>query len=157
MPGDGGLIVTLADWMVTQLAALQYNGSAVFAISDLFRHQLRAAQGGLEGIEKTPVCYVDYMNSDSAREGDNALREILEFDVLVVTKSKEIAVAKWGDDSHIGISKIRDLVIALFDKQRPDAVEIDCDEFYYAGDNLTIDTPNLSGVQMRFEVSRMNN
>lgn len=156
MPGDGGLIATLADWMVTQLAALQYGGSSVFQIAELFKHQLRAVSGGIEGIEKTPAVYVGYMNSDTAREGGRDLREILEFDVLVVVKSKETAVSQWGDDSHLGISKIRDLVITLFDKKRPDDIVIGCDEFYYTGDFLTIETPNICGIQMRFEVSRMN-
>lgn len=156
MPGDGGLIVTLADWMVEKLAALQHGGSAVFQIAELFKHQLRAVHGGIEGIENTPAVYVGYMNSDTAREGGRDLREILEFDVLVVVKSKEAAVSMWGSDSRLGVSKIRDLVITLFDKKRPDDIVIDCDEFYYTGDVLTIETPDISGIQMRFEVSRIN-
>lgn len=154
---DDGLISTLAKWMVNQLAALQHENKTVFASVELYRHQIGPTESGLEKIEKSPIAYIDYMDDSAAREGGYSLREVPEIDILIIVKSKENGVAKWGDATHLGISKIRDLIITLFDKKRPDDIEIDCDEFYYTGSVLTISMPKLAGIQMRYEVSRLNN
>jgi hypothetical protein len=155
MPGDGGKIAVLAQWMVDQLAALKYEEQNVFVVADLYKHQLTAASGGVEKIEATPIAYVDFRNTESGREGNKDLREVYEFAILIAVKTKADGLAKWGEGNNLGLSKIRDLVIDLFDKKRPDDETVKCDEFYYTGDFISYDFLKVSGIQMQFEVSQM--
>lgn len=155
MANDGGLIALLEQWFADQLAALQDGGADCFKTADIWRHQLSVAAGGIEALgQYEPCAFVAYQSADAAREGDYDLREVLEFAVLIGVESKVKGVARFGDATHLGISKIRDLVIALFDRKHP-GDPLECDEIYYTGDETAYDSPRQSLIEMRFEVSKM--
>jgi hypothetical protein len=153
---DGGLMASLAQWIVNALAALQYEGVSVFNSAELWRHQILPTAGDADIEALKCFAFVNYMDDDTAREGDKDLREIPTFDILVGVSSKVAGVCKWGDATHLGTSRIRDLIIDLFDKKRPDDETVVCDEFYYAGSVTVLDRPRSHVIQMSFEVSQMN-
>lgn len=153
---DDGQMAILAQWMVDVLTALQHEEKTVFTTADLYRHQIEASRGALDKIASlAPLAFVCYKDDDTAREGGRDLREVFEFPVIIGQAAKEDGVAKWGNDNTLGLSKLRDLVIAAFDKKRPDDPAITCDEFYYTGSILIIDTAKVSALQMHFETSKM--
>jgi len=156
MANDGGLIAKLEQWMADTLKALQDSGKDVFRTVDVWKHQISAGKGGMEAFDRyEPFAFVSYQSTDSAREGDHDLRQVLEFAVLIGVQSKVDGVARFGDDNNLGTSKIRDLVIAAFDKQRPSDAQITCDEFYYTGDVEVVDSPKRHAIEMTFEVSQL--
>jgi hypothetical protein len=156
MANDGGLMAVLEQWMADTLAALQDGGADVFKTADIWRHQLAGTGGGLEASSRyAPFAFISYQGAKSAREGDNDLRQIFEFAVLIGAESAIDGIARFGDGAHLGTSKIRDLIIALFDKKRPDDAEITCDEFYYIDEIEILDMPRKHWVQLNFEVSQL--
>lgn len=157
MANDGGLIAKLEQWMADTLAAItDSNGDDVFKKADIWKHQVAATEGGMQAFTKyEPFAFVAYMSGDAAREGDYDLRQVLEFAVLIGVESKSNGVARFGDGNNLGTSKIRDLVIAAFDKQRPSDETITCDEFYYTGEVEVFDSPKHHAIQMTFEVSQL--
>jgi hypothetical protein len=166
MANDGGLTAILAQWMADQLYSLAYEGQYVFKRevagkspkgADIWKHQVGIIEGGLEkSAQYSPFAFVSSGDEDTAREGDNDLRRIPDFRVLIGVDSKEDGVALWGDATHLGVSKIQDLVVNLFDKKRPDDSAILCDEFYYAGSIEILNQPKRQWIQMNFEASQMN-
>lgn len=156
MANDGGLIAKLEQWMVDTLAALTSGGANVFRTVETWKHQISASKGGMEAFARyEPFAFVAYQSTDSAREGDHDLRQVLEFVVLIGVQSKVDGVARFGDANNLGTSKIRDLVITAFDKKRPSDAEITCDEFYFTGDVEVIDSPKKHAIEMTFEVSQL--
>ncbi len=156
MANDSGLMAKLEQWMADTLAALTSGGEAVFKTADVWKHQVAVTAGGIEAFERyAPFAFVAYQSTDTAREGDNDLRQVLEFAVLIGVVSKSKGVARTGNTRNLGTSKIRDLVIAAFDQQRPDDVSIVCDEFYYTGGAEVLDSPKRHALQMNFEVSQL--
>lgn len=157
MPNDSGLMAKIEQWMADQLAALTDSGKAVFNTADIWKHQVAAGQAGMEAFARyQPFAFVSYQSADGAREGDYALRQVLEFAVLIGVESKSEGVARFGDGSHLGTSKIRDLVINLFDRTHP-AGGLTCDEFYYTGEIEIFDSPKRHAIQMNFETSQITN
>jgi hypothetical protein len=153
MANDGGLVAKLEQWFADQLAALKYNGVAVFKTADIWRHQIAATKGGLEASDGlSAYAFVSYQSVDGQREGGYDLRQVMGFAILIGVSSREAGVARFGDANNLGTSKIRDLVIALFDKQHPDG-DLACDEIYYTDELEVIDSPNRHAIQMNFEVS----
>jgi len=156
MANDGGLIATLAQWMVDVLASLEHESKSVFKTTALWKHQVAATKAGIEAFPRyAPFAFVGRQDIDTAREGGKDLRQIPGFSILIGVVSKEDGVAHWGNDTNLGTSKIRDLIIPLFDKKRPDDAEIKCDEFYYAGEYEVVDLPKIHCIQMNFEVSQL--
>jgi len=153
---DGGLFAKLEQWLADTLAALTYNSAPVFKKAAVWKHQVSATEGGLEAsVRFSPFAFPSYQGGNSAREGDNDLRQILPFAILIGVDSKEDGVARFGDATHLGTSKIRDLVIAALDKKRPDGTDITCDEFYYMDEIEVLDQPKRHWIQMNFEVSQL--
>jgi len=156
MANDGGLIATLEKWFADQLAALLNGGELVFKTADVWRHQVSASKGGVEAFKRyAPFAFVSYQSDRSAREGDRDLREILEFAVFIAVVSKSDSDARTGNAVKLGTSRIRDLVITLFDRQHPGG-SFDCDEIYYTGSIEVVDSAKAHAIQMTFETSRMN-
>jgi len=153
MNNDGGLISQLEQWFADELAALEIETIKVFRTADIWKYQVAAIKGGLESFERyAPFAFVSYLSADGAREGDYDLRQVLEFAIVVGVTSKAEGVARFGDDTHLGIGKIRDLVIALFDKKHPGG-ELKCDEIYYTGEIILADAPKVFAIQIHFETS----
>jgi len=156
MANDDGLIAKLEQWMADTLAALQSDGADVFKTAEVWKHQVAVGGSGSESFTShQPFAFVGYLAADAAREGDNDLREVLEFGVLIGVESKHPGVARIGDANNLGISKIRDLVIAAFDRNHPGG-SIECDPFYYTGDIKFVETDKRCAIQMHFECSNLN-
>ena len=73
---------------------------------------------------------------------------------MIGVESKADGVARFGDANHLGTSKIRDLVITLFDRVHPGGT-FNCDDFYYTGDVEVVDAPKRHAIQMTFETSQL--
>jgi hypothetical protein len=158
MANDGGLVAKLEQWLADTLAALTYgdDDALVFKTADVWKHQVAATEGGVEAGDRfAPFAFASYQSGNSAREGDNDLRQIPTFAILIGVTSKENGVARFGDATHLGISKIRDLIINALDKKRPDGTDITCDEFYYMEEIEILDQPKRHWIQMNFEVSQI--
>jgi len=156
MTNDGGLIAILEQWMAETLAALKNDDVLVFKSADVWKHQIAATSSGMEAFTRyAPFAFVSYQAGDSAREGDHDLRQMLSFAVLIGAESKEDSIARIGSATVLGTSKIRDLVIAAFDKKRPADTGFTCDEFYYIGEVEVLDMPKRHCIQMNFEVSQL--
>jgi len=155
MSNDGGLIALLEQWFADTLAAIAVDTVLVFKTADVWRHQLSATAGGIEALDRyVPCAFVSYFNDQAAREGDYDLREVLEFTVLVGQQSREIGVARYGSATELGVSKLRDLVIAAFDRKHPGGT-LTCDEIYYTGSSEIYDSAKQYVIEMHFEVSKM--
>jgi len=148
MANDGGLVAKLEQWFADTLAAL-----TVFRTADIWRHQISATKSGMEAFPRyEPFAFVSYQSVDAAREGGYQLRQVLEFAILIGVESKTDGVARFGDSNNLGTSKLRDLVIAAFDKKHPGS-GLKCDEIYYTGDIEVFDSPKRHMLQMTFETS----
>ena len=155
MSNDGGLMAALEQWMADQLAALNFEGELVFKTAKPWKHQIGPTKAGMEAFGRyEPFAFVAYQSTDSAREGDYDLRQVLEFAVLIGVESKADGIARFGDANHLGTSKIRDLVISLFDRTHPGGT-FNCDDFYYTGDVEVVDAPKGHAIQMTFETSQL--
>lgn len=155
MANDGGLMASIEELMVAVLAALVSGGKDVFKTAAVWKHQISATEGGMEAFSRyEPFAFVSYMSADAAREGGYDLRQVLEFAVLIGVESKAVGVARFGDSNNLGTSKIRDLVIAAFDKKHPGG-GLTCDDFYYTGEIEVFDSPKQHAIQMHFETSKL--
>jgi len=155
MANDGSLISTLEQWFVDTLAALTYGGKAVFKTADVWKHQISASEGGMEKVEQyAPFAFVSSGDDDAAREGDNDLRQVVEFVILIGQSNKSPGVARKGDANDLGTNMIRDLVIKCFetDNKHPGG-EFACDEIYYTGGVEVLDSRTRHLRQLRFETS----
>ncbi len=155
MANDGGLIAKLEESFVTVLAALQIEGVNVFKTADHWRHQVGAAGGGIEAfLRYAPFAFVGYQADEAAREGGYDLREIPTIHIFVGAYDDSPGCARIGDAAHLGISKIRDLVIAAFESKTP-AGDLGCDESYYIGSVTVIDAEKRHAIEMAFEISKI--
>jgi len=153
MANDGGMMAKLEQWMADTLAALQSGGSDVFKTADVWKHQVGPTKSGIEAFARyAPFAFAGYSGGKSAREGDNDLRQILSFGVLIGVVSKRDGDARTGNSNKLGTSKIRDLVIAAFDKVHP-GDGFGCDEFYYTGDIEQLDAPKMHAIELFFETN----
>jgi hypothetical protein len=165
MANDGGLISVLAQWMADELYALIYNDNPVFKrevagkspkSADLYRHQVGATKAGIEASERfAPFAFVAAGDENADRAGGYDLLRRPQLRVFLGTVSKEDGVALWGDGTQLGINKITDLVIALFDKKRPSDTSITCEDFYYDGFYEILDAPKIQWRQLNFEVGQL--
>lgn len=150
---DGGLIAKLEQWFADQLKSLKDGDNDVFKTADVWKHQVAATNAGMEAFTRfAPFAFVSYNGADAAREGGYDLRQVLGFSVLVGVESRQDGLARIGDEDNLGTSKIRDLVIALFDRQHPGS-ELSCDEIYYVGEVEVFDSPRRHAIQFNFETS----
>ena len=155
MANDSGLMAALEQWMVDQLKALEFEVKLVFKTAEVWKHQVGPTKAGMEAFERyDPFAFVSYQSTDAAREGDYDLRQVLEFAVMIGVVSKDDGVARFGDATHLGTSKIRDLVISLFDRTHPGGT-FNCDDFYYTGDVEIVDAARKHAIQMTFETSQL--
>ena len=155
MPNDGGLLAVLEQWFADQLAALTFGGNKVFKTADVWRHQVGPTAGGLEAfVRYAPFAFASYQSDDAAREGSYDLRQIPDIAVLIGVESQSPGVARTGDASHVGTSKLRDLVITLFDRKDPGG-GLGCDEVYYTGAVEVVDSPRCHALQLTFEISKL--
>ena len=154
---DGGLIARLEQWMADTLKALTYGDdeALIFKTADIWKHQVGAANGGGEAFTRfAPFAFVGYDSGGADREGDNDLKQIPKFAIFIGVESTTDGVAKTGDATHLGISKIRDLVIEAGDRKHPGS-GFTCDEFLYTGEVKVFDMPRRFAIEMYFECAQM--
>jgi len=150
---DGGMTARLEERMTAILAALTYNGSPVFKTADIWKHQIAATAGGLDAMERFDrFAFAAYNGADGGREGDYDLRQALRFSVLFGCVSVEDGIARTGDASHLGTSKIRELIIAAFDKVHPGAA-FNTDEWFYEDEVEIVDMEKKHAIQMNFSIN----
>ena len=155
MANDGSLLSKLEQFVADTLAALTSGGSAVFKTADVWRHQLAAGGSGFESLGRhSPCAFVSYTAAEAAREGGNELREVIEFAILIGVEHKNPGTARIGSTNVNGTSKLRDLVIALFESKHP-GESLTCDEIYYTGDREIFDAPTQHVIELHFETSKM--
>lgn len=157
MANDGGLIARLEQWLADTLKALTYgdNEKPVFTTADIWKHQVGAANGGGEKFTNyTPFAFVGYQSCEAGREGGYDLRQVLEFAVFIGVESITDGVARTGDATHLGVSMIRDFVIAALDSQHPGS-GFDCDEFYYTGEVTVFHMARRHAIEMYFTAGRL--
>jgi len=152
MAKQKGITAKLEDWIAGLLAALQDDGADVFKTAEVWKHQLTSGAESFAAYE--PFAFVSYWPADAAREGDYDLRQILRFSVLVGLESKTDGVARLGDDSHLGASRVRDLVIAAIDGQHP-GDGFDCDEMYFLGETEIVDSPKRYATELHFACNQL--
>jgi len=153
MSNDGGFIALLEAWFAAQLAALAYGGKLVFTKVDVWRHQVAATKAGVEAFDRVaPFAFPSWAGTDVKREGGYDLCQVPGISILIGTTSVADGDARTGTSAKLGISKIHDLVIALFDKKHPGG-GLTCDEIYYIGTIELLDAPKAHLIEMRFEIS----
>ena len=153
MANDGGVTALIEQAAADVLAALQFNGENVFKAAEVWKYQIAAAAGGIEAFSKyEPFAFVSYLPISGFREGDNDLRQVLIFAVAIGVESKTAGVARIGDAKNLGISKIRDLVIAALDNWHPGG-SIACDPLYYKDEIALVDDAHRNALQMHFEAN----
>lgn len=154
MANDDGIVASIEQAIADKLAALQYGGSDVFRTAEAWLWQLDVSEGGKERFAKySPFAFPRYMpQSSSTREGDGDLKQVLRFGVLIGREHKNPGVARIGSGSVLGVSKMRDLVIAAIDNWHPGA-GFDCDQLQYKTDELELDEPTRYAIIMYFEAN----
>jgi len=152
MPSDGGITSEIEVAMVGVLEALENNDKTVFKTAEQWDDQFDTTAGGLEKFDRfAPLAFVAFGDAGSNRLGGYDLEQQLRFAVLIGTESKAAGIARTGDAKHLGISKIRDLVIAAFDKLHP-GNGLTCNSIYYDGEYKLVDQPKRQAQQLNFTV-----
>ena len=153
MAHDGGLIANIEAWFVTQLAALTNGGVAVFKTVDMWRYQVSATKGGLEAFTQyAPFAFVKFQPAKPGYEGDHDLRQVIRIAIGIGIESKVTGDARIGNTNQLGYSKIRDLVIELFNEKHP-GESFTCDDFYYTGEAEAADMPKRYAAEIYFETN----
>ena len=147
MPIEKGMTALMEDWIVTILAALQYNGEDVFKTAEPWEHQLAAKLESFGRYE--PFAFVCYHPDQPLREGGYDLNQGLRFSVFFGVQSKDAGVARRGDDNHLGASKIRDLIITALDGQHP-GVGFDCDELNFVYEVEWVEAQKRYAAELHF-------
>jgi len=157
MANDGGLMALIEQAIADKLDALVFEEKKVFKKAEAWDYQIDATKGGIERIvSHTPFAFVEFMPPTGKREGDYDLREVFIFAVLIGTASKETGVARKGDDDHLGISKIYDLVIETLDRVHP-GDGIACEDIHFIDSEPFVETQRAYGLQLYFQCNVIRN
>jgi len=153
MANDGGMVAKLEQRIADILAALTVDDVLVFKKALVWKWQLSPDAGGIEKFsELSPFAFVGFLSAEAVREGGYDLKQQLEFGIMVGIESKGDGIARTGDATHLGISKIRELVIAALDRQHPGS-GFNCDDFSYEGETVWVDFPKRFAIQMNFTIN----
>lgn len=153
MANDGGMLARMEQAITDVLAALQHNSQNVFKTAEVWKHQVSADKGGLQAFQSyAPFAFTAYTPISGYREGDGDLRQEMNFEIAIGQTAKHAGIARTGDGENLGVSKIRDLVIAALDDWHP-GVGFDCDPLYYQDEIGLVNTPNIYAIQMRFKAN----
>jgi len=148
-------IADVEQWFADELAGLEHNGQKVFRTADVFKHQVAATASGREAFSRyAPFGFARYLDTKEKREGDYDLNQVHRFAVLIGAESRVSGAARIGDGNNLGTSKLRDLVIAHFDKAHP-GEGFDCSQVFYRQDEKTLDFPKQHALELLFEVGRI--
>ena len=163
MSSDAGMMGRIEDWFISRLAALTYDGSLVFEKTvnqqkqvnvDHWKHQIGVGRSGIESFESyAPFAFVKWQPFDHVnREGGYDLNQKIRIAIAIGQASKDMGVARFGSSRVIGTSLMHSLIINLFEGKHP-GEGFTCDDFYFAGDNESVDQPKRHGIEMYFEAN----
>jgi hypothetical protein len=152
---DTGQLAQLAAAIVDTLAAIEIGGVAVFKTAALWKHQITLKGAGPADFGRyAPFAFVGYLSAVGSREGGFDLRQTFRLVVMIGAKSKEPGVCCWGDATHPGTSRLRELVIEALDQKHPGA-GFESDEAVYTSEVEWIDNETEHGIQLYFDVPSM--
>lgn len=151
MSNDGGSTVLIEQKMADALEALK-----VFKTADIWKYQVSVDQGGISAFQAfAPYAFTKFEPpTDSSREGDGDLNQHLRFAVMLGQTSKERGDARIGNAKTPGISKLRDIVIDLFNDWHP-GEGFDCDDFKYDGEELDVEGAFVYCLTVYFKANRI--
>jgi hypothetical protein len=154
----GGITAGIEQAISNKLKTLYVGDSVVFKTAEPWNYQTAASEGGIEAFAKyAPFVFAKYAPPVPAgREGDGDLKQVLQFAVILGTESKQKGVARIGSSSKLGISKIRDLVIAALDNWHP-GEGFECDPLFYSDEEVQLDMPNRHALIMYFKANMITN
>ena len=163
MSSDAGMMGRIEDWFISRLAALAYEGGLVFEKTvnqqkqvnvDHWKHQIAAGEAGVESFDRfAPFAFVKWQPSSSVdREGGYDLNQKIRIAIAIGQASSHKGLARFGSGQVIGTSLMHALIINLFDGKHPGTGFI-CDDFFFAGDEESVDHPNRHGIEMYFEAN----
>lgn len=153
MANDSGMTARIEAWFVAQLKTLQNNNKDVFKTVDHWRHQIGLGDSGIESFGRyAPFAFVKWQPTSPGREGGYDLNQKLTIAVAIGQISKAIGDARIGNANEIGISLMHTLVINLFEGKHP-GEGFTCDDFYYAGDDESVDYPKKCAIEIYFEAN----
>lgn len=155
MANDGGMTARIEAWFIEQLKSLEYDNKGVFKTVEHWRHQIGLGNSGIESFDRyAPFAFVKWQPTRPDREGGYDLNQKLTVAVAIGQTSKSKGNARIGDDDEIGISLMHSLVINLFEGKHP-GEGFTCDEFYYNGEDESVDHPKKYAIEIYFEANYM--
>ena len=147
-----GLTAKLEDWFVGVLTALEYEGELVFRTVAAVIPETGLAADNFTKYQ--PFAFVSYWPADAAREGDHDLRQVLRFAILIGAEAREAGLARRGSTAHVGVSLMRDLVIAALDGVDPG---LETDTCYYLGETEMLDKGKQYATELHFKCNYTTN
>ncbi len=158
MAHDNGPIADIENANVTALTAITLGGETVFRKVENWRWQIT----GPDAWRKfCPFAFVKYAGTPNTNpEGDHDLNQHLTFSILVGTDiSGDADAARIGrgvtPPRHLGVSRMRDLVITALQEQVPATTSGDVEYFEFLGDSIEWDERNRYAISMRFRIDRV--
>ena len=152
-----GVTAGIEQAISNKLKTLRIGESDVFKTAATWNYQTAASEGGIEAFGKyAPFMFVRYAPPTQADRQGGDLSQALRFAVAIGTESKEKGVARIGSETKIGISKIRDLVIAALDNWHP-GEGFECDSLFYDNEETQLDMPNRHALIMYFKTNLITN
>ena len=163
MPDDNGLVADLEADIVTRLTAITLGGKAVFRTVDHWRFQIVSDESFKS---YTPFAFVEYdRTSRTSWEGDHDLKQTLMFTIRVGTeiKAKDGGASRIGvgtdggpGDRQLGVSRLRDLVIAAMQREHAATTDVYVDYWEYLSDDVVWALPDQTAIMMKFQIDRID-
>lgn len=162
MADDNGLVADIESDIVNILSAVTLSGETVFRTVDNWKFQLVNADSFRA---YSPFAFVEYAGTSRyGWEGDHELGQRLLFTIRVGT---EIVVGHDGAarigigtsaaaaDKQLGISRLRDLVIAALQNVHATTTDVHVEHYEYLSDDLIWSLPDQAALMMKFQVDRV--
>lgn len=153
---DTGQMAQLANRIVAILGALEKDvDTPVFKTVALWRHQISFDKAGPKNFPAyAPFAFVGYMRCNGSREGGYDLKQDFELVVLIGESSHVPGLACWGDATHLGTSRLRELVIAAVDQVHPGS-GFESDGMEYLDEEEWVDNLTDHGIRQYYKVPSM--
>ena len=161
MADDNGLVADLEADIVTALTAITLGGDVVFRTVDHWRFQL---ESGDSFKSYAPFAFVEYdRTARTGWEGDHDLKQTLTFTIRVGTEIKKndggasrigIGTDATTNKNQLGISRLRDLIIATLQRRFPTVTDTWVDYWEYLSDDVVWSLPDQTAIMMKFQIDR---
>ena len=160
MADDQGLIADIESDIVNKLSAISLSGNTVFRTVDNWKFQIVSADSFRE---YTPFAFVEYAGTSRyGWEGDHDLGQRLMFTVRVgaeITQDHDgaarIGTGTDASDYQLGVSRLRDLVIAALQREHANTSDVHVEYYEYLGDDLVWSLPDQAALMIKFQIDRV--